>query len=98
MAGVRARARQVDGAPGRARGGDGSGLGQQQHPAAALALLDREVGGGGLGELITAGMANFNFPQLIAGAVAVALLALGVEIVFAGIERLMTRQLRMGAS
>ena len=44
------------------------------------------------------GMANFNFPQLIAGAVAVALLALTVEIGFAGIERLMTRQLRMGAS
>ena len=29
------------------------------------------IGGGGLGELITAGMATFNFPQLIAGAVAV---------------------------
>jgi osmoprotectant transport system permease protein len=64
----------------------------------SAATLAAFIGGGGLGELITAGMANFNFPQLIAGAVAVALLALGVEIVFAGIERLMTRQLRMGAS
>jgi osmoprotectant transport system permease protein len=64
----------------------------------SAATLAAFIGGGGLGELITAGMANFNFPQLIAGAVAVALLALAVEIGFAGIERLMTPQLRMGAS
>lgn len=43
-------------------------------------------------------MANFNFPQLVAGAVAVALLALFVELAFAGLERLLTRQLRMGAA
>ncbi|RDJ20699.1 ABC transporter permease [Bosea caraganae] len=64
----------------------------------SAATLAAFIGGGGLGELITAGMANFNFPQLIAGAVAVALLALLVEIIFAGMERLMTSSARMGAS
>lgn len=64
----------------------------------SAATLAAFIGGGGLGELITAGMANFNFPQLIAGAVAVALLALLVEVAFATLERLMTRQSRMGAS
>lgn len=64
----------------------------------SAATLAAFIGGGGLGELITAGMANFNFPQLIAGAVAVALLALFVELAFAGLERLLTRRLRMGAA
>lgn len=63
----------------------------------SAATLAAFIGGGGLGELITAGMANFNFPQLIAGAVAVALLALLVEIGFASVERAMTRSARMGA-
>jgi osmoprotectant transport system permease protein len=64
----------------------------------SAATLAAFIGGGGLGELITAGMANFNFPQLIAGAVAVAILALLVEIIFASAERLMTSSARMGAS
>jgi osmoprotectant transport system permease protein len=64
----------------------------------SAATLAAFIGGGGLGELITSGMANFNFPQLIAGAVAVALLALTVEIGFASIEWLMTRSLRVSTS
>lgn len=64
----------------------------------SAATLAAFIGGGGLGELITAGMANFNFPQLVAGAVAVAGLALFVEVAFALVERLMTRQLRLGTS
>ncbi len=64
----------------------------------SAATLAAFIGGGGLGELITAGMANFNFPQLIAGAVAVAALALIVEVGFALLERLMTRQLRLGTA
>ncbi len=64
----------------------------------SAATLAAFIGGGGLGELITSGMANFNFPQLIAGAVTVALLALAVELGFAGIEWLMTRSARMGAA
>src|SRR6478672_1616462 len=47
----------------------------------SAATLAAFIGGGGLGELITSGMANFNFPQLVAGALAVALLALAVELV-----------------
>lgn len=64
----------------------------------SAATLAAFIGGGGLGELITSGMANFNFPQLVAGAVGVAILALLVEITFAGIERLMTSSARMGAA
>lgn len=64
----------------------------------SAATLAAFIGGGGLGELITSGMANFNFPQLIAGAVGVAVLALLVEITFAGVERLMTSSARMGAA
>jgi osmoprotectant transport system permease protein len=64
----------------------------------SAATLAAFIGGGGLGELITAGMANFNFPQLVAGAVAVAALALVVEVGFAAVERLLTRQVRMGAA
>lgn len=64
----------------------------------SAATLAAFIGGGGLGELITAGMANFNFPQLIAGAVTVALLALLVELGFALLQWLMTRSLRTGAA
>ncbi len=64
----------------------------------SAATLAAFIGGGGLGELITSGMANFNFPQLVAGAVAVALLAFAVEVLFGGIERFMTRAQRMGAT
>jgi len=60
----------------------------------SAATLAAFIGGGGLGELITSGMANFNFPQLIAGAVAVAGLAFATEITFAGFERLTTHQMR----
>lgn len=60
----------------------------------SAATLAAFIGGGGLGELITSGMANFNFPQLIAGAVAVAALAFATEIFFAGLERLTTRRLQ----
>lgn len=64
----------------------------------SAATLAAFIGGGGLGELITSGMANFNFPQLIAGAVAVAALAFLTEVACAGLERLMTRRLRMGSA
>ncbi len=64
----------------------------------SAATLAAFIGGGGLGELITSGMANFNFPELIAGAVAVAALAFLTEIAFAALERLMTRRLRLGSA
>jgi osmoprotectant transport system permease protein len=64
----------------------------------SAATLAAFIGGGGLGELITAGMANFNIPQLVTGAVAVALLALTTEIAFGSIERVMTRSSRVAAT
>ena len=44
------------------------------------------IGGGGLGELITAGMGVLDMPQLITGALAVATLAAATELGFALIE------------
>jgi osmoprotectant transport system permease protein len=53
----------------------------------AAATLAAFVGGGGLGELITAGMGTLDFPELLVGALAVAALAAGTELLFAGLER-----------
>jgi osmoprotectant transport system permease protein len=58
--------------------------------AASLAAF---IGGGGLGELITAGMGTLNIPQLITGGALVALLAVATELVFGAIERFATRSL-----
>jgi osmoprotectant transport system permease protein len=56
--------------------------------AATLAVF---IGGGGLGELITAGMGMLDIPQLIAGGLAVAALAFGTEIGFGLMERRLAR-------
>jgi osmoprotectant transport system permease protein len=53
----------------------------------AAATLAAFVGGGGLGELITAGMGTLDFPELLVGALAVAALAAATELLFAGVER-----------
>jgi osmoprotectant transport system permease protein len=53
----------------------------------AAATLAAFVGGGGLGELITAGMGTLDFPELLVGALAVAALAAATELLFAGLER-----------
>lgn len=63
--------------------------------AATLAVF---IGGGGLGELISAGMGLLDIPQLVIGALAVALLALVTEVGFATIERLVTARLLAGAA
>ncbi len=52
--------------------------------AATLAVF---IGGGGFGELISAGMGLLEIPQLVAGSLAVALLAGATELAFAGAER-----------
>ena len=57
--------------------------------AATLAVF---IGGGGLGEVISAGMGLMDMPQLVAGAVAVALLAAGTEVVFASMEWSLARR------
>lgn len=60
----------------------------------SAATLAAFVGGGGLGELITAGMGTLDFPQLVAGGLAVAALAVATELGFAALERAATRPLR----
>lgn len=57
--------------------------------AATLAVF---VGGGGLGELISAGMALLDIPQLVAGSLLVAALAIATEFGLAGVERLLARR------
>jgi osmoprotectant transport system permease protein len=52
----------------------------------SAATLAAFIGGGGLGELITAGMGVLDMPQLITGALAVATLAAVTELGFALIE------------
>jgi osmoprotectant transport system permease protein len=52
----------------------------------SAATLAAFIGGGGLGELITAGMGVLDMPQLIVGGLAVAALAAATELGFALIE------------
>lgn len=63
----------------------------------AAATLAAFIGGGGLGELITAGMGMLDFPELLVGALAVAALAAATELLFAGIERGVARAWRSAA-
>ena len=58
--------------------------------AATLAVF---IGGGGLGELISSGMGLMDMPQLVAGALLVALLAGAVELAFAFVEWLVARRI-----
>jgi osmoprotectant transport system permease protein len=52
----------------------------------SAATLAAFIGGGGLGELITAGMGTLNIAQLVLGGLAVAALAVATELVFAALE------------
>ena len=52
----------------------------------SAATLEAFIGGGGLGELIAAGMGTFNMPQLVVGGLAVAALAMATELGFALLE------------
>ncbi|MEV4635845.1 ABC transporter permease subunit [Actinoplanes sp. NPDC049548] len=66
----------------------------------ATAALAAFVNGGGLGEIIAAGfgigMSNGGGGQIVAGGIAVALLALLVEALLAGVQRLVTPQALRG--
>jgi osmoprotectant transport system permease protein len=53
----------------------------------ASATLAAFIGGGGLGEYIVNGLAENDKPQLLEGALSVALLALGTQWLLGGIER-----------
>jgi osmoprotectant transport system permease protein len=54
------------------------------------AVLAAFIGGGGLGDFITAGIAMMALPQLLVGAIPVTLLALGVDFAFGVAQRSMT--------
>lgn len=56
------------------------------------AVLAAFIGGGGLGDFITAGIAMMAVPQLLVGAIPVALLALGTDFLFGALQRRMTPQ------
>ncbi|MGW1410024.1 ABC transporter permease [Streptomyces sp. NPDC002403] len=56
----------------------------------ATATIAAMVGQGGLGRIITAGFNTYNTPQVVAGAVLVAVLALLVEAVLVGLDRLLS--------
>ncbi|HEY1292244.1 MAG TPA: ABC transporter permease subunit [Chloroflexota bacterium] len=54
----------------------------------ATATLGALVAGGGLGRYIVDGLARQEYPRLFVGALLVALLSIGVELIFGGVERL----------
>jgi len=56
------------------------------------AVLAAFIGGGGLGDFITAGIAMMAVPQLLVGAIPVTLLALGTDFLFGALQRRMTPQ------
>ena len=56
----------------------------------ATATLAAYIGGGGLGRFIVDGYATQIYPEVFAGAVVVALLALATELSLSGLERLLT--------
>ncbi|QJC57736.1 Choline transport system permease protein OpuBB [Polaromonas vacuolata] len=54
------------------------------------AVLASFIGGGGLGDFITAGIAGMSMAQLLVGAIPVALMALLADYFFGALQRLMT--------
>ena len=54
------------------------------------AVLASYIGGGGLGDFITAGIAMMAVPQLLVGAIPATLLSLGTDFLFGRIQRRMT--------
>jgi len=58
----------------------------------ATATIGAILSGGGLGRYIFDGLANQDYDPVVAGALLVAALAIGVDIILAGVQRLMTPQ------
>ena len=54
------------------------------------AVLAAYIGGGGLGDFITAGIAMMAMPQLLVGAIPATLLAIGADRLFGHLQRVMT--------
>jgi osmoprotectant transport system permease protein len=55
----------------------------------ATATLGALVAGGGLGRYLVDGLARQDYPRMASGAVLVALMAIGVEVAFNGLERVL---------
>lgn len=53
-------------------------------------MLASYIGGGGLGDFITAGIAMMAVPQLLVGAIPATLLAIGTDFMFGRIQRWLT--------
>ena len=54
------------------------------------AVLAAYIGGGGLGDFITAGIAMMALPQLLVGAIPATLLSIGTDRLFGGLQKLLT--------
>ena len=54
------------------------------------AVLAAYIGGGGLGDFITAGIAMMALPQLLVGAIPATLLSLGADRLFGGLQKALT--------
>ena len=54
------------------------------------AVLAAYIGGGGLGDFITAGIAMMALPQLLVGAIPATLLAIGTDQLFGGLQKALT--------
>ena len=54
------------------------------------AVLAAFIGGGGLGDFITAGIAMMAIPQLLVGAIPVTLLAIGADFAFGALQQRIT--------
>lgn len=54
------------------------------------AVLAAYIGGGGLGDFITAGIAMMALPQLLVGAIPATLLAIGTDFIFGRVQRALT--------
>jgi osmoprotectant transport system permease protein len=54
------------------------------------AVLAAYIGGGGLGDFITAGIAMMALPQLLVGAIPATLLAIGADRLFGHLQKVLT--------
>ncbi len=54
------------------------------------AVLAAYIGGGGLGDFITAGIAMMEMPQLLVGAIPATLLSIGADRLFGGLQKALT--------
>jgi osmoprotectant transport system permease protein len=56
------------------------------------AVLASFIGGGGLGDFITSGIAMMAVPLILVGAIPVTLLSIGVDALFGALQRRLTPQ------